>query len=130
MGPEPGASFLIADDNDALRERLAKALRDRGYDVRTAANADEAVNLARHESPEFAVVDLKMPGPSGLDLLKELKEIDPSTQVVILTGFGSIATTVDAMRLGATNYVTKPADTDDVIDDALDRIESVLKLTV
>lgn len=115
MGPEPGASFLIADDNDALRERLAKALRDRGYDVRTAANADEAVNLARHESPEFAVVDLKMPGPSGLDLLKELKEIDPSTQVVILTGFGSIATTVDAMRLGATNYVTKPADTDDVI---------------
>lgn len=73
------------------------------------------MEMAREESPEFAVVDLKMPGTTGLELLKELKEIDPSTQVVILTGFGSIATAVDAMRLGAAHYVTKPADADDVV---------------
>lgn len=115
MGVEPGSSFLLADDNDALRERLAKALRDRGYDVRTASDSNEAIQIARTESPEYAIVDLKMPGMGGLELLKHLKEIDPSTQVVILTGFGSIATAVDAMRLGATNYVTKPADADDVV---------------
>lgn len=116
MGVEPGSSFLLADDNDALRERLAKALRDRGYDVRTASDSSEAIQIARTESPEYAIVDLKMPGMGGLELLKNLKEIDPSTQVVILTGFGSIATAVDAMRLGATNYVTKPADADDVVN--------------
>ncbi|MBX9654188.1 response regulator [bacterium] len=116
MGVEPGSSFLLADDNDALRERLAKALRDRGYDVRTASDSNEAIQIARTESPEYAIVDLKMPGMGGLELLKHLKEIDPSTQVVILTGFGSIATAVDAMRLGATNYVTKPADADDVVN--------------
>ena len=115
MGVEPGSSFLLADDNDSLRERLAKALRDRGYDVKTASDSSEAIQIARSESPEFAIVDLKMPGMGGLELLKTLKEIDPSTQVVILTGFGSIATAVDAMRLGATNYVTKPADADDVV---------------
>lgn len=115
MGPETGSSFLLADDNDSLRERLAKALRDRGYDVRTASSGDEALELARQESPEFAILDLKMPGMNGLDLMTEIKKIDPSTQVVILTGFGSIATAVDAMRLGAANYVTKPADADDVV---------------
>jgi two-component system response regulator RegA len=115
MTPEPGATFLVADDNDALRERLGKALRDRGYDVRTAATAEEAVAIARQESPEYAVVDLRMPGKNGLELLKELRAVDPSTQVVMLTGFGSIATAVEAIKLGAVNYVTKPADADDVI---------------
>lgn len=115
MRPEPGSSFLLADDNDALRERLGRALRDRGYDVRTAASADEAITLAREESPEFAIVDLRMPGMNGLELLTQLKAIDPSTEVVMLTGFGSIATAVEAMKGGAKNYVTKPADADDVI---------------
>ncbi len=70
---------------------------------------------SREESPELAIVDLRMPGRSGLELLQELKRIDATTKVVMLTGFGSIATAVDAMRLGATNYVSKPADADDIL---------------
>ncbi len=71
--------------------------------------------LAQVEPPEMAILDLKMPRRSGLDLLAELKRLDPTTKVVMLTGFGSIANAVDAMRLGATNYVSKPADVDDIL---------------
>jgi two-component system response regulator RegA len=109
-------SLLIAEDHQVLRDRLARAFRDRGYEVRVASNYDEAVALAQDESPEFAVVDMRMPGKSGLELLRELKRIDPATKVVMMTGFGSIATAVEAMRLGATNYVPKPADADDIIN--------------
>jgi len=107
--------MLLVDDNEALRERLARALRDRGLDVTTAANYDEAMQAAARIQPDRAVVDLRMPGKSGLDLLKDLKALCPATQVLILTGFGSIATTVDALRLGAANYLPKPADADDIL---------------
>jgi two-component system, response regulator RegA len=108
-------TLLLVDDDEVLRERLARALRERGYDVDTAPSSARALEVARVDSPEFAVVDLKMPGGGGLALLKELKAIDGSTQVVVLTGYGSIATAVEAMRLGATHYVPKPADADDVV---------------
>jgi two-component system response regulator RegA len=108
-------SMLVVDDNQVLRQQLARAFERRGYHVRSATNFDEATALARAESPELAVVDLRMPGRSGLELLQELKQIDPTTKVVVLTGFGSIATAVDAMRLGATNYVSKPADADEIL---------------
>ncbi len=108
-------TILVVDDNELLRERLARALRQRGFEVRTAGNYDEAMVMAREESPEMAVVDLKMPGKGGMELLRDLKELDPATRVVMLTGFGSIANAVDAMRLGAINYISKPADADDVI---------------
>jgi two-component system response regulator RegA len=114
-GGDHPPSLLIVDDDQTFRERLARALVRRGYEVRTAANFDEAVALSEEESAELAVVDLRMPGRSGLDVLRELKRIDPSTKVVMLTGYGSIATTVDAMRLGAVNYLPKPADADDII---------------
>lgn len=108
-------TVLLVDDDDVLRERLARALRERGYDVQTAKNADQANDLARTDSPEFALVDLKMPGRGGLEVLRELKTIDASTEVVMLTGYGSIATAVEAMRLGAKHYLPKPADADDVV---------------
>jgi two-component system response regulator RegA len=107
--------ILLADDDERLRERLARALEKRGYLVRTAGNYDEALALAREASPEFAVVDLRMPGPSGLELVRALKENDPETRIVVLTGYGSIATTIDAMRLGAVYYLQKPADAEDII---------------
>src|SRR5690606_19601384 len=87
----------------------------RGYDAVTAGDHDEAVAQARLESPEFAVVDLRMPGKSGLELVQALREIDPATKIVVLTGYGSIATAIDAVRLGATYYLPKPADADDIV---------------
>jgi two-component system response regulator RegA len=109
------ASILLVDDDETFRKRLARAFADRGYDVRTAASYDEAIASAQLDSPQFAVVDLKMPGKSGLELVRELKAVDPTTKVVVLTGYGSIATAVDAVRLGATHYLQKPADADDIL---------------
>jgi two-component system, response regulator RegA len=108
-------SLLLVDDDERFRERLARALMERGLEVRTAAGHDEAVALAREESPELAVVDLRMPGPSGLELVRALLEIDPGTRVLMLTGYGSIATAVEAMRLGAASYLPKPADADEIL---------------
>jgi two-component system response regulator RegA len=108
-------SILIVDDDEVYRTRLARAFVDRGYDVRTAYDFDSALALARDDSPEFAVLDLKMPGKSGLELVQALGEIDPATKMVVLTGYGSIATAIDAVRLGATYYLSKPADADDIV---------------
>jgi two-component system, response regulator RegA len=108
-------SILIVDDDSTLRERLATAMRSRGLDARTAGDYEEARRLAQADPPELAVVDLRMPGPSGLDLIRELKAIDPETKIVVLTAYGSIATTIDAMKLGAIYYLQKPADADDVL---------------
>lgn len=108
-------SILLVDDDETLRERLARALRERGYDVRTAGNADEAMAKVREDSPELAVLDLKMPGRSGIELLKEMRVYDPATEVLILTGYGSIATAVEATKLGAVGYVPKPVDADEIL---------------
>jgi len=113
--PSTAPSLLVVDDDATLRERLAVAFRRRGYEVRTAGNHGEALALAQQDSPELAVVDLRMPGPSGLELIRDLKAIDPETRIVVLTGYGSIATTIDAMRLGAVYYLQKPADADEII---------------
>lgn len=108
-------SLLLVDDDDVLRERLGRALRERGYDVRTASHYDEAIALAQADSPEMAVVDLRMPGTSGLELIRDLKAIDASTRIVMVTGYGSIANAVDAVKLGADHYLSKPADADDIV---------------
>jgi two-component system response regulator RegA len=107
-------TLLVVDDDPAFRGRLARALEERGFAVSTAASVDEALTQVR-EAPEYAVVDLRMPGRSGLELVKALKEQDPATQVLMLTGYGSIATAVEATKLGAVGYLTKPADADDVL---------------
>ncbi|HLP31466.1 MAG TPA: response regulator [Geothrix sp.] len=112
---DPRPSLLLVDDDVIYRERLGKALAARGYDVRTAANAAEAMALAEADSPELAVLDLRMPGESGLELLRRLRALDPTTRVLMLTGYGSIATALEAVRLGAVHYLTKPADVDDIL---------------
>jgi two-component system response regulator RegA len=108
-------SLLLVDDDDTFRDRLARAFQSRGFEVRTAGSFEEAVALASADSPELAVVDLKMPGKGGLELVRELKALDPHTRVVVLTGYGSIATAIEAVRIGATYYLPKPADVDDIL---------------
>jgi two-component system response regulator RegA len=109
-------SILLVDDDEVFRNRLARAFVDRGYDVRTGHDYDSGLASAHDDSPEFAVIDLKMAGKSGLELVKALAEIDPQTKIVVLTGYGSIATAIDAVRLGATYYLSKPADADDIVN--------------
>ncbi|KAB2892608.1 MAG: response regulator transcription factor [Kofleriaceae bacterium] len=108
-------SLLLVDDDEVFRTRMARAFVERGYEVTSAHDHDSAVAHAKIESPELAVLDLKMPGKSGLELVKALLEIDPQTKIVVLTGYGSIATAIDAVRLGATYYLQKPADADEIL---------------
>lgn len=106
--------ILLVDDDERLRERLALALRDRGHDVRTADGPDTAL-AALEAEPSHAVVDLRMLKGPGLPLVRELLERRPQLRIVVLTGYGSIATAVEAIRLGAVDYLTKPAHADMVL---------------
>jgi two-component system response regulator RegA len=108
-------SLLIVDDDEPFRERLVRAMRDRGYDAIGASSYTDAIGKAKTDSPELALVDLKLPDESGLDVVRELKSIDPATVVVVLTGYGSIATAVESVKSGAASYLTKPADADQIV---------------
>ena len=110
-----GRSILVVDDDAILRERLARAFRARGLAARVAGDRDEALATIAEGPPELAVVDLRMPEVSGLELVRELRDRAPGMRIVVLTGYGSIATAIEAMRLGATHYLPKPADADDVL---------------
>lgn len=107
-------TVLVVDDDEVFRTRLGRALGERGFLVTLAADVADALTKV-DDAPEYAVLDLRMPGQSGLELLKALKGQDPNTRVVMLTGYGSIPTAVEATKLGATAYLTKPADADDVV---------------
>jgi two-component system response regulator RegA len=108
-------TLLIVDDDERFRERLIRAFRERGFEVRGAANHEDALLSARAESPELALVDLRLPGRSGLELVRDLKGLDATTNVVVLTGYGSIATALESVRAGATTYLTKPVDADQIV---------------
>jgi len=109
-------SILLVDDSIVLRDRLGQAFQERGFRVSVAANHDEAIVVFTQAPTDLAVLDLRMPGKPGLVLLQELKLLHPPTQFLILSGFGSIATAIDAIRLGATNFLPKPADADDILN--------------
>jgi two-component system, response regulator RegA len=111
----PRVSVLVVDDDEVFRTRLARALEDRGLAVTVAGNHAAALREARQDSPELAIIDLKMPGGSGLDVVRDLLALDGGTRVVVLTGYGSIATAVEAIKLGAVHYLSKPADCDEIL---------------
>lgn len=108
-------SILLVDDTVVLRDRLAMAMHQRGLRVATAGNYDEAVEVFRHSPTDLAVLDLRMPGKNGLDLLRKLLQIKPDARIILLSGFGSIPASIDAVRAGAVNFLSKPADADDIL---------------
>ena len=114
--------LLIIDDDEMFCHVLSRALTRRGYQVSVAHDADQALALASSEAPGMATLDLKLEHTSGLKLLPELLAVAPACRVVVLTGYSSIATAVEAIKLGAVNYLCKPADADDVLI-AFDRQE-------
>jgi two-component system response regulator RegA len=108
-------SLLLVDDDAIFRAVLCRALEKRGYAVTAANSVEQAIPLAQANPPEYAVVDLKMDGASGLVLIRALHELDPATRIVALTGYASIATAVEAIKLGATQYLSKPANADEIV---------------
>ena len=107
--------LLLVDDAASFTRVMARAMSRRGLRASVAGSAEEGLALAKEDLPDYAVLDLKMDGDSGLVLLPKLLELDAEMRVVILTGYSSIATAVEAIKRGATNYLCKPADADDVL---------------
>jgi two-component system response regulator RegA len=106
--------ILIVDDDEPFRLALRNAFLRRGYEVFLAGTPAEAEVAAREAGPHYAVVDLRMPGGSGLDVVRSLRALPKPPQVVVLTGYGTIGTAVEAIRLGAVNYLNKPADAEEI----------------
>lgn len=108
--------LLLVDDDAPLRRSLARALERRGFDVLVAEGVPEARDLAIEHKPEFAVVDLRLAEGSGLDLVTSLRDVRAEMRIVIVTGYGNIATAVAAIKAGAVDYLAKPVDADDVVN--------------
>ena len=107
-------SLLIVDDDKPFLTRLARAMEGRGFQVETAESVEEAVGKAREKPPAFAVVDMRLGDGNGLDVVKAIREKRADSRTIILTGYGNIATAVTAVKLGAIDYLSKPADADDI----------------
>jgi two-component system, response regulator RegA len=114
--------LLIVDDDAVFARTLARSFERRGYEVRTASGPKQADEVVADWVPDDAVVDLRLGHAAGLTAVAALKAIHPAMRIIVLTGFASIATAVEAIKLGAINYLTKPADTD-AIEAAFDQIE-------
>ena len=119
LGADP--SLLLVDDDEAFVRRLAKAMEKRGFAVDTAQSVAEGKSAVATRPPAFAVVDLRLEDGNGLDVVEELRARRPDARIVVLTGYGNIATAVAAVKIGATDYLAKPADATDVTDALLAR---------
>lgn len=108
-------NLLLVDDDETFLSVLSRAMERRGFSVRAAKCVEEALELASCEPPEYAVIDLKMPGESGLVLIEKLLDLDGKTRIVVLTGYASIATAVEAIKLGAVHYLAKPARAEEIV---------------
>lgn len=107
--------LLLVDDDATFCSVLSRALETRGFQVGVAHTVAEALSRIQDSPPEYAVIDLKLPGQSGLALVSRLKALSERTRIVVLTGYASIATAVEAIKLGAAYYLSKPADADDIV---------------
>ncbi len=107
--------LLLVDDDEVLCQVLSRALSKRNFQLEVAHSLDQAIQKADSMHPEFAIVDLRIGQDSGLNLIKQLVENEPGIRIVVLTGYASISTAVESIKLGAIHYLTKPADVDDII---------------
>lgn len=114
-------SLLIVDDDAPLRTRLARAMEDRGFTVATAASVAEGIAISRANPPAFAVVDLRLTDGNGLEVVEALRRSRAEMRIVMLTGYGNIATAVAAVKAGAVDYLAKPADADAITAALLER---------
>jgi two-component system response regulator RegA len=108
------ASLLVLDDDAAFRQRLARAMEKRGFAPVMAETVAEGLAVVRSKPPAYAVVDLRLEDGNGLDVVEALREVRPDSRVIVLTGYGAIATAVAAVKIGAIDYLSKPGDADDV----------------
>jgi two-component system response regulator RegA len=117
LAPDLRASrrLLLVDDDQAFRQRLSVTLDRRGFAVTVAGSLAEARDLARSLKPDFAIVDMRLGDGNGLDLLPDLRSASPDVRVVILTGYGNLATAVAAVKTGAVDYLAKPAEPDAIV---------------
>ncbi len=122
LGADP--SLLLVDDDDLFLKRLAKAMEKRGFEVVTAGSVAEGKTAALR-GPAFAVVDLRLGDGNGLDVVEALHARRPDCRVVVLTGYGAIATAVAAVKIGAADYLSKPADANDVVNALLSRSDAL-----
>jgi two-component system response regulator RegA len=106
---------LVVDDDEIFRNRLCRALSERQWEVEAASDGSQAVKFVRDRSPDLVLVDLRMPGKGGIDVVQELRAIDSSMTIIVLTGYGSIPTAISAMKRGADHYLSKPADADQIL---------------
>lgn len=111
----PDNSLLIVDDDKPFLSRLAKAMESRGYAVRTAETLEAGKQAIREAAPAYAVVDMRLDDGNGLDVIRMLRETRPDCRALVLTGYGNIATAVNAVKLGAVDYLSKPADAEDIL---------------
>lgn len=115
--------ILVVDDNETFCQTMARVLKRSGFTTHTAFNLSQATQIANEHYPDYAIVDLKIANESGLVLISQLLEIKADIRIVILTGYASIATAVEAIKLGAVQYLTKPVDTSDVLNALLGEAE-------
>jgi two-component system response regulator RegA len=107
-------TLLIVEDDKSFLQRLARAMELRGFEVRTAESVDEGLHQVDASPPAFAVVDMRLGDGNGLDVVSMLKQRRPDSRAIVLTGYGNIATAVNAVKIGAVDYLSKPADADEV----------------
>ena len=108
------ATLVIVDDDQPFVARLGRAMENRGFNVRMASSVADGLAEIRSSPPAFAVVDMRLGDGNGLDILEELGRVRPDSRAIMLTGYGNFATAVSAVKLGAVDYLSKPADADDV----------------
>ena len=114
-GDDTERSLLIADDDQAFRIRLARAMEARGFQVTIAETVADGLQQVEKMAPAYAVVDMRLADGNGLDVVSALKHRRPDARAIVLTGYGNIATAVNAVKIGAVDYLSKPADADDVV---------------